>query len=391
MPFWLKLFSGCERSSGATDRRTSRLKVAMPGTDLSEEEIRLAKDWKINDGVAPSQIAKLLKRNKSTITRLFRARTPRKTRGPNAMLSETQIDTLVAKLKDMIVKAKGRKEITVAILKKSARCKASLNTIRAAIHARGIYFYAMRLKPLLTDQDIKDRYDFARNYIERPRNWWVTHLHLIIDVKFFPVFLNTKARQHAAQTGCRGVYREEGQGLSEGYYKPNPKLKYNTGAKGIHVLAGVGNGKVLLWEYIQGRWNSHEAERIYKGPMLKVLQQAYPSRRRYNVLEDNDPAGFRSKIGMKAKEEAHIDTFEIPRHSPQLNLCDYFLWAEVNKRMRETERKWPQGKKEERSAYLRRLTRTAKSLPSDMINKAIGHMKVRCERLLNEKGGQIEG
>ena len=31
---------------------------------------------------------------------------------------------------------------------------------------------------------------------------------------------------------------------------------------------------------------------------------------------------------------AHIETFPIPRHSPQLNLCDYFLWNEVNKQMR---------------------------------------------------------
>ena len=32
--------------------------------------------------------------------------------------------------------------------------------------------------------------------------------------------------------------------MNEGYYKPNPKLKYNVGAKGVHVLAVVGYGKV---------------------------------------------------------------------------------------------------------------------------------------------------
>ena len=97
-------------------------------------------------------------------------------------------------------------------------------------------------------------------------------MHLIHDVKFFPVYLNGKARWHAAQSGTRGVYQKRGQALTQGYYKPNPKFKYNTGAKGVHVLAGVGDGKVLLWEYIEGRWNSKEAERIYKGPMKKVLQ-----------------------------------------------------------------------------------------------------------------------
>ena len=130
----------------------------------------------------------------------------------------------------------------------------------------------MRWKPVLTEKDIAERWQFGWDYIEKPRNWWVNTIHINIDVKFFPVFLNPKARTHAAQSGCRGVYRAPGEGLNEGYYKPNPKLKYNTGAKGVHVLAGVGNGKVLVWEYIEGRWNSNEAARLYQGAILKALQ-----------------------------------------------------------------------------------------------------------------------
>ena len=363
----------------------------MVGTTMSPEEIRLAKEWKLKEDLAPSDIAARLNRNKSTITRLFSPSAQRKTRGRRAMLTEVQVDALVAKLKDMIKKANGTYEVTAQMLKRSQRCKASVNTIRKRLHDRGMRFYAMRSKPILTNEDIAARYDFGWSYVERPRNWWVTHLHMIIDVKFFPVYLNGKARRHVAQTGTRGVYREYGEGLNEGYYKPNAKLKFNTGAKGVHVLAGVGNGKVLLWEYIVGRWNAAEAARLYEGPMLKVLKAAYPNRSRYNVLEDNDPAGFRSKMGLAAKKRAHIDTFGIPKHSPQLNICDYWLWKEVNKRMRLTERGWPDGKKEERSAYLRRLTRTAKSLPMDLVNRSIGDMKNRCELLVEAEGGQIEG
>ena len=116
------------------------------------------------------------------------------------------------------------------------------------------------------------RYQFGKDNKDKPKTWWRKRLHLIRDVKFSPVYLNGKARWHAAQSGTRGVYRKRGQAMTQGYYKPNPKFKYNTGAKGVHVLAGVGDGKVLLWEYIEGRWNSKEAERIYKGPMKNVLQ-----------------------------------------------------------------------------------------------------------------------
>ena len=191
--------------------------------------------------------------------------------------------------------------------------------------------------------------------------------------------------------GTRGVYRKKGQALLQGYYKPNPKLKFNTGAKGVHVLAGVGNGKVLLWEYIEGRWNSHEAERLYSGPMKDVLQETYPNRTRFNVLEDNDPAGFKSKIGMKAKVDAKIDTFEIPKRSPQLNLCDYWLWKQINCKMRETERSWPTTRKENRDAYLRRLRRTAMGMTEEEVNTAVGSMKRRSEDLFKAKGMQIEG
>ena len=122
----------------------------MPGFSLSPEEERLAKDWWANENVPPSAIAQRLRRNKSTITRLlFKRKGTRKKRGPCCMLSEKQIDILVAKLKDLIVKANGRWEITAAKLKKSSRCKAGIYTISKALHACGIYFYAMRMQPVV--------------------------------------------------------------------------------------------------------------------------------------------------------------------------------------------------------------------------------------------------
>ena len=365
----------------------------MPGTSLSSEEVRLAKDWYVNEGLAPSAIALRLKRNKSTLTRILYAKGARKQRGRGRkqILSAAQVDVLVDKLKEMIKKANGKHEVTMYMLKRSTRCKASERTIRDRLHERDIYFYGMREKPALTEQDVIDRYQFGWDYMDKPRSWWGTQIHMVIDVKFFPVYLTGKARRHVAQSGCRGVYRVAGEGLAAGYYKPNPKLKYNTGAKGVHILAGVGLGKVLLWEQIQGRWNGAEAARIYAGPMLKALKAAYPGLHRFRVLEDNDPTGFYSRVGVAAKVDAKIDPFKIPKHSPQLNLCDYFLWAMVNKGMRAKEREWPEDYREDRAAYLRRLTRTAKRIPTDMIEDAMGSMKKRCMRLVDAEGGQIEG
>ena len=157
------------------------------------------------------------------------------------------------------------------------------------------------------------------------------------------------------------------------------------------VLAGVGNGKLLVWEYIEGRWNSSEAVRLHKGAILTALQREYPHRRRFTILEDSDPTGFNSKAAVQAKVDSNRDVFEISKHSPRLNVLDYYLWGAVNKRTRATERKCPANKKEKRPAFLRRLTRLAKSIPREDVLEAQRSMQVRCGRLADAEGGQIEG
>ena len=42
--------------------------------------------------------------------------------------------------------------------------------------------------------------------------------------------------------------------------------------------------------------------------------------------------------------QAHIRTFNIPKRSPDLNVCDYALWTAVNNRMRSQEEAWPASK-----------------------------------------------
>ena len=101
-------------------------------------------------------------------------------------------------------------------------------------------------------------------------------------------------------------------------------------------------------------------------------------------------SGFKSSKGVAGKIAAKIHAFEIPRRSPDLNVLDYAIWKEINRRMRLQEQKWPRGKREARGQYLTRLRRTALRLPKAFITKSIGDMHRRCKRLLAAKGGFIE-
>ena len=75
-------------------RRRSRLRLPHrnPYRKLSKDEIRLAKMWHEEDGMAPSEIAQLLRRDKSTMTRLLVQRTERKKDGRPKLLDSAKVD-----------------------------------------------------------------------------------------------------------------------------------------------------------------------------------------------------------------------------------------------------------------------------------------------------------
>lgn len=108
------------------------------------------------------------------------------------------------------------------------------------------------------------------------------------------------------------------------------------------------------------------------------------------MLEDNDPTGFKSRLGKEAKKRVGISIFQIPKRSPDLSVLDYAVWKEINKRMRQQEKLWPKSKRESRDGYASRLRRTALRLPRSFINASIGDMRRRCQRLFEAKGHHFE-
>jgi hypothetical protein len=56
-------------------------------------------------------------------------------------------------------------------------------------------------------------------------------------------------------------------------------------------------------------------------------------KRKFKVLEDNDPTGFKSGKAKAAKKALHIEAVPFPRFSPDLNPLDFCIWAEIERRM----------------------------------------------------------
>lgn len=357
---------------------------------LSPDEIRLAESW-YSEGKRPSEIAELLGRDKSALTRLLCLQRARLPQGRPPLLQKPQVDLLQRRLHELIVKANGEKTVTVAALKKATKCKASPKVILQALHARNIYFRKLREKPVLTAEDVKARRAFAATYRRKSKAWWLKNVHAFIDGKHFQVYLNASERSRAAQHATYGAYRSPGKGLSVGYVKPKAgNLKHNTGAKGVLLHLGVGAGKsITVHEVKDGRWSGQAAASFY-ATLRSDLEKVYPGKRKFTVLEDNDPTGYKSKKGKDAKAAAAISILEIPKRSPDLSLCDYAIWKEINKRLRKQEAKWPKDKKETLAQYVKRLKGTARRLPSDFLKRSIGDMVRRCSRLHEAKGHFFE-
>lgn len=188
----------------------------------------------------------------------------------------------------------------------------------------------------------------------------------------------------------RGVYRSKGKSLKPGYTKPGKGQRQNTGTRGVLVAGGIGHGRVLVWHVIEGTWCGKEAEHLYTHAVAPALKKQCPSKTKFTILEDNDPTGNQCRLGLRAKKAHNLTLLEIPKRSPDLNVLDYFVWSEVERRLRNSERRMDKSRRESRVQFISRLCRTARALPRDMILRAVGDMKRRCNLLHAAKGGLFE-
>ena len=60
-----------------------------------------------------------------------------------------------------------------------------------------------------------------------------------------------------------------------------------------------------------------------------------------------------------------------------MNVCDYTLWHDFNRRMRKTEARWPKDRLLTRVQYLARTRGTAMRLLASFIERSIGDLRRR--------------
>jgi len=368
--------------------------MALSHFSIAEEV--LVQKWHA-EGKTVAEMARLLGRNHGSVSRhVLRLKAGRRKQasvkkvGRPCELSEKLVDRLVTTTAQLTETADAKYQVTISMVKKALKLKCSERTILRSLHARGVYMHPLREKPARTAEDVQKRKDFAAHYAGKPASFWSQSVDAFIDNKTFNLYLNHKARTYAAKVVARGTFRCRGGGLAAGHVKPKKSLKFNTGTPSVMVSAAISSVGTLMWHVVEGNWNADAAVNMYENHLFPAVAKAKPNKRKWLILEDNDPSGYKSKKAKEAKHSLHLDVLELPRRSPDLNPLDYGFWAEVSRRMRKQELRFSSAQKESRENYLARLKTTATSLPKSYMKSLVESMKRRCVALQAAKGLDFE-
>ena len=282
----------------------------------------------------------------------------------------------------------GKVTAKLAVATWRGRKKFSIKTARRIFKRWKMEWRKLREKPQLTAEDIRYRRDFSGAYVKKRADFW--EKVVCLDGKYFPIILKASRRRWAASQTVRGIYRSKNSksGLEPFRVKKKVKERQAVGG-GIFVQAGIcGPQRKMFWHVVKGKWGAQAATEMY-GKLHTFLRASYPDRRKWIVIEDNDPSGFRSKMAIRKKKECNLVPIELPKRSPDLQPMDYAVWAGINKKMRESEKRMG-AKVESKKAHLKRSEKSAKTLGGEYLKSIQRSMKRRLAQCLKANGGLFE-
>lgn len=288
----------------------------------------------------------------------------------------------------LIERAKGETEVCWREIQKKARVPSVHRTTAAkTMQSVGYSVKARppRQKPCRSEIDEQERKRICNKLRKLPANHWQRHVHLYMDNKRWDIPTTAKGKRFSKMKKVRFHLRTRSEGLKKGFTKPNVKKhNVNMGCT-VNLCAGIVDGRVRIWHYLPSRWCGAVAVDLYKDVVYPALVKQYGKKRAFNILEDNDPTGYKSKVAVDAKNDLGIQPMKFPTYSPDLNPLDFSLWEEVGARMA----KQNPPKCESIEDYKARLRRTALAIPERVVRKMLADIPTRAEDIYQNDGGHI--
>ena len=371
------------------------------GKHLSAAELDAIQTWK-SKGVTAAEIHRKLqggRRRKrmagpdlSTVHRALKGasfqRTRVESRGRKRALSSVNVRALDRTRRRLITKADGDYEVHWDDVIRAARTPAVHRTTAArALKAAGYKVQRRnpRLKPDRSKLDEAQRKEMCDKLRKLPLTYWTQTVDAYIDCKRWRIPRNIRGRKFLNKLKVRFHLRTPEEGLQRGFTKPDARKHHRNTGPNMNLCAGIVGGRIRVWHYLPGRWSGAAAADLYRDVIAPALKRHCGVKRKYILLEDNDPTGFKSTRGIEAKAALNIEPLRFPTYSPELNPLDFAVWDEVERRM--SEQKAPAN--ESVHAFKARLRRTALAIPAPVVTKMLCAIKRRAQSVYDHDGGNI--
>ena len=315
-------------------------------------------------------------------------RSATETRGRRRLLTATNLRSADRARKELIAKAKGEAEVHWDDVVRASRIPHVHRTTLAknmAAAGYGVGWRVPRLKPSRSEIGEVERKDICGKLRRRSVRYWLEEVDALIDCKDGALPLTVRGKSFLKKVKVRGHLRTKREGLKKHFTKPDKKKhRVNTGGH-AKLCAAIIGGRVRVWQYLPRRWSGAAAADFYTRILAPALKKYRGEKRRYVILEDNDPTGFKSRKGIAAKRAAGIETVKFPKYSPDLNPLDYSLWEEVEARL--AAQRAPA--RESAKAFKARLRAAALSIPMPVVQNMIKSIKSRAQSIYDNDGGHI--
>ena len=226
-----------------TPQQLKLLRQSHKPPRMSDNEKGIIRE-QAQEGMEPVDIAGLLGRDLSTITRFLGQKKQPNPIGRPQELTSGHVDKIVEVLESMVDKADGEEEVTLPMVMRRAKTKFCDRTIADALQKRGYWFRKLRNKMILTPEDVKERFKWSKVYRQKGRKFWYRKVKISLDNHHFKVALTPKGRKLLAKRGVTRVYRKKGitlraahtvggkrvatkpcKCIRSGHVKPSPKLR----------------------------------------------------------------------------------------------------------------------------------------------------------------------
>ncbi len=187
-------------------------------------------------------------------------------RGRKRKLTQAALRKINVARKRLIKTGKGEAEVHWAHVLKAARVRSVHPTTAARSLAAAGYDVAWRRpreKPLRTPEREAERRAVREEWRRRPEAYFTEKLDLVIDNKHFDIPTHAMARRYLKGNKVRGHLGTRGEGLEEGFTRPNIKRHRLHSGASINACAGIIGGSVRVLHFMAHRSTAFLRARVF--------------------------------------------------------------------------------------------------------------------------------